>query len=88
MQLPLSYLCLALLAGHAASAQEPAAASPASLDEGNFTAWRDRILPDESELGWEKIPWLTSFGEGVHEASRRERPLLLWMMNGHPLGCT
>ena len=50
--------------------------------------WRERLLPRVDELAFTEIPWLTSFGAGLREAERQRRPLLLWVMNGHPLGCT
>ena len=58
------------------------------LDPASYLSWRDHILPDPSELKWQEIPWLTSFHAGLLKASEMEQPLLLWTMNGHPLGCT
>jgi hypothetical protein len=53
-----------------------------------FDDWRKHILPDESELAWKKIPWLSTFQQGILEGSKQNKPVLLWTMNGHPLGCT
>ncbi len=58
------------------------------LNDQNYQAWRDHILPEATELAWERIPWLTTFKDGIVAASAAEKPLLLWTMNGHPLGCT
>ncbi len=58
------------------------------LDERNLAQWRDHILPDESELAFERIGWLPTFAEGIARAGAEDKPLLLWVMNGHPLGCT
>jgi hypothetical protein len=58
------------------------------LNDENYQAWRDHILPNEREMAWEKIPWLTTFKDGIAAAGAAEKPLLLWTMNGHPLGCT
>ena len=58
------------------------------LSDSNYGAWRDHILPAKSELGYDKIPWLLTFKDGILEADKLQRPLLLWTMNGHPLGCT
>ncbi len=63
-------------------------AADIDLDEENYKSWRDHILPETSELAWEKIPWLTTFKDGIDAASKAGKPLLLWTMNGHPLGCT
>lgn len=53
-----------------------------------FGAWRRHIRPSADELRWEAIPWQASFAAGLRAASEQGRPLLLWAMNGHPLGCT
>ena len=58
------------------------------LDGTSLETWRRRILPSSQELSWTTIPWLVSFAEGVVAARDQDRPLLLWVMNGHPLGCT
>jgi hypothetical protein len=63
-------------------------AADIELNEENYTTWRDHILPNPSEMAWEKIPWLTTFKDGILAADAADKPLLLWTMNGHPLGCT
>jgi hypothetical protein len=50
--------------------------------------WRTLIEPAPAELAWTEIPWRTSLWSALSEAQASERPLLLWAMNGHPLGCT
>jgi hypothetical protein len=58
------------------------------LTESSFERWRDSVKPTAEELSWQAIPWRPTFWEGVVEAQEKERPLLFWTMNGHPLGCT
>ena len=60
----------------------------ASLNGENFSEWRDRIRATESELVWQNLPWATSYHEGLRQAAAKNKPLLLWVMNGHPMGCT
>lgn len=60
-----------------------AAAQDESLDK-----WRATILPRDFESGWRKIPWRPTFWDGVVEAQEKDKPLLLWIMNGHPLAET
>ena len=48
----------------------------------------DLVVPKKSELVAETIPWLPTFKDGALRAADRDRPILLWAMNGHPLGCT
>jgi hypothetical protein len=46
------------------------------------------IKPKASEESWTKIPWLTSLWEARLRAAADGKPILLWEMDGHPLGCT
>ena len=57
-----------------------------SLRELN--AWRDYLLPTQEEAAFEALPWRNTFAQGLQDADAAGRPLLLWVMNGHPLGCT
>jgi hypothetical protein len=46
------------------------------------------LLPRPSEERWLQVPWQTDFAAARAEANRADKPLFLWMMDGHPLGCT
>lgn len=70
------------------AASAPPVAADIDLNAENYQAWHDHILPKSSELAWEQIPWLTTFQDGILAADAADKPLLLWTMNGHPLGCT
>jgi hypothetical protein len=70
------------------AAEPPPVAADIELTADNYKVWRDHILPEPSELAWEQIPWLTTFKDGIRAANATDKPLLLWTMNGHPLGCT
>ena len=65
-------------------------ANPAvpELNDGSYVRWRDTLRPSAMETTCEKIPWRTSYWDAVLEAQRTEKPILLWVMNGHPLACT
>ncbi|MEM7164143.1 MAG: hypothetical protein AAF581_01690 [Planctomycetota bacterium] len=58
------------------------------LNDTTLVALRERILAAPQDLAWESIAWRPSLWEAVLEGDREERPVLLWAMNGHPLGCT
>jgi len=58
------------------------------LDASSVEAWRDHVLPDGDELAFASIPWHPTFGEGMAAANAADKPMLMWAMNGHPLGCT
>ena len=82
-------LALALALPALAAQEGPAASqeAPAPTDE-TFDELRALVLPGEDELAWRGRGWIASLWEGVIEAQRSEKPILLWAMNGHPLGCT
>ena len=61
---------------------------PLTLNKDTYATWRDHILPADRELAFQRIPWLTTFKDGILTSNRENKPLLLWTMNGHPLGCT
>ncbi len=72
-----------------ALAQEPLELDSRQVpDEDNFEEWLEFIRPSEDELVYEKIGWRNKFWSAVQEAKELGRPILLWTMNGHPLGCT
>jgi hypothetical protein len=78
----LFFAVVALAASVAAPAPAPV------LDDASFARWRDAIRPAPEELRWQEIPWRATFWEAVLEAQKKEQPLLVWAMNGHPLACT
>ncbi|MCX8237876.1 MAG: hypothetical protein OSB05_03555 [Akkermansiaceae bacterium] len=45
------------------------------------------ILPSEVESAWQRIAWKTDLWEAREEAARTGKPIYLWEMDGHPLGC-
>jgi hypothetical protein len=45
------------------------------------------ILPSPSESAWLDIDWKTDLWEARREAARTNKPIYLWEMDGHPLGC-
>ena len=63
----------------------PAGLSAQELTQATYTKWRDHVLPRPNELAYRRIPWRPSFWEAVVEAQGKDRPILLWVMNGHAL---
>jgi hypothetical protein len=74
-----------LLAVSAHAADQPLQTPQLSAD---YAKWRDYVLPSASELSYRKIPWYASVLHGVVEAQKQDKPVMLVLMNGHPLGCT
>ena len=45
------------------------------------------IKPHADEDRWTQIPWLSDLWEARKRAAAEGKPILLWEMDGHPLGC-
>jgi hypothetical protein len=58
------------------------------LTPEQFKQIRALVRPDPDEEKWAQIPWLSSLWEARKQAAKDGKPILLWEMDGHPLGCT
>jgi hypothetical protein len=69
---------------------EPRSATPTTqrLTPAHFAEVQKLIKPSAKEDRWAEVPWLTSLTQARKEAAARGKPILLWEMDGHPLGCT
>lgn len=68
------------------AADTPSARSTLSPD--TFAKLQGLIKPGPNEDPWDQIPWLTSLWQARQRAAAEGKPILLWEMDGHPLGCT
>lgn len=57
------------------------------LTPAQFKQARSVICPQPGEDKWEQINWRTNLWEARREAALAGKPILLWEMDGHPLGC-
>ncbi len=57
------------------------------LPPKQFAALHALIKPQPGEDKWAEIPWLTSLWEARRKAAAEGKPILLWEMDGNPLGC-
>ena len=74
-------LTLAWLAAEAGRAAEP-------VRPEQFAKLHALIKPGADEDRWASIPWLTDLWQARQRAAKEGKPILLWEMDGHPLGCT
>jgi hypothetical protein len=58
------------------------------LTDASYERIKLHILPDAEDEAWRKIPWRTTFWQGVMDAQKEDKPIMLFAMNGHPFGCT
>ena len=80
MRVLLSLVVAGLAAAHAAAAE------PVSAER--FAELQKVIRPSAAEDRWASIPWQTDLWEARKVAAKEGKPILLWEMDGHPLGCT
>ena len=63
--------------------------SAASGEEASEFARRHALIkPQPDEDRWMQVPWVNSLWEARKKAAAEGKPILLWEMDGHPLGCT
>lgn len=60
----------------------------ASCTWSDVTDRVDALWPGPEEEKWMEVGWRLNLFQARQEASDTGKPLFLWMMNGHPTGCT
>lgn len=66
----------------------PQGAPELHVAQADMLAWREHLAPRAAEVAWRAIPWRQTLSAGLRDTAGSGRPMLLWLMNGHPLGCT
>ena len=61
--------------------------SALGLTEAEFQKLHRELQPDPKAT-WRTIPWKTSVLDAQAAAAREGKPIFIWAMDGHPLGCT
>ena len=87
---------LLLLAMTPQAAESPAAHPTDTFAEvplmkvipGTWSPWMEHLQPNAKEAAFATLEWRPTFAQGILDANQAQMPLLLWVMNGHPLGCT
>ena len=57
------------------------------LTREEFDRLHKELQPARDEV-WRTIPWKVSIAEARDQAAQEKKPLFMWSMDGHPLGCT
>ena len=59
----------------------------AELTEADFKRLHAELQPAGDEL-WQTIPWQIALLDAQRTAVKEHKPIFIWAMDGHPLGCT
>jgi hypothetical protein len=58
------------------------------LSASRFQALHAAVTPRGEGERWTEIPWQSDLQAARQKAAQEGKPLLMWVMDGHPLGCT
>jgi hypothetical protein len=62
--------------------------STAKLSPEKFSQLHAAMAPSGPAERWAEIPWQTDLCAARQLSAREHKPLFMWIMDGHPLGCT
>ena len=79
-----TFFLAATFSGSMASALKAAA----PIEKDDFEKLHQLMQPQKSELAWRQIQWHSTIWDARREAAKVGKPVYLWEMDGHPLGCT
>ena len=57
------------------------------ITEKEFLTLHAQLKPAADEP-WRTIPWKISLLDAQRIAAEQKKPIFIWAMDGHPLGCT
>jgi hypothetical protein len=88
MKVALVFTVALTVLGLISTSHSNAQSQPPLLTSASAPQWRAAIEPDSQEALYLQISWRESLLRGLLEAKREDKPVMLFAMNGHPLGCT
>ena len=81
-----SCVCLCLVI--AAFVVRLPASADAPITPAQFAELHAKLIQQSQSERWTQVPWITDIWEARQRALREGKPIFMWAMNGHPLGCT
>jgi len=66
----------------------PLPSTQTAVTAETFASIIEHVVPADDELQWRSIPWRPTLLDGLRDGAEERKPVLLWAMNGHPLGTT
>jgi len=73
--------------GIVALLSNPAAVHAEPLTQDRVDELLQELRPDPDEA-YLTIPWNTALLDAQRQAVQEQKPIFIWAMDGHPLGCT
>ena len=64
-----------------------AASFSEELTAEKFTKLHQELKPSDKDV-WRTIPWKIRLLDAQQAAASEQKPIFIWAMDGHPLGCT
>ena len=75
------------------------AVATGSLTLNSLVGWSGELTQEEFQTlhrqlqaapdkPWRTIPWKTAILDAQETAAQQGKPIFIWAMDGHPLGCT
>ena len=61
--------------------------SSVSLTEEEFRRLHKMLQPAPNEP-WRSVPWKIALVDAQQRSVEEHKPIFIWAMDGHPLGCT
>jgi hypothetical protein len=58
-----------------------------ALRPADIDALKTLIKPRAEETRWEEIPWMVDLWDARKKAAQEGKPIMLWEMDGNPMGC-
>ncbi len=62
--------------------------SAGDISSSHFKEITSLCTPGKSSSGWLELGWEIDLWEARRRAATAGKPIFLWEMDGHPLGCT
>lgn len=60
----------------------------AEISKSQFEQLTELCTPEKKSSGWLGLDWEIDLWKARQRAAKEGKPIFLWEMDGHPLGCT
>lgn len=64
-----------------------ATAATTAISEQEFLRLQ-KVLQGDATESWRTIPWKIGLLDAQRTSAQQHKPIFIWAMDGHPLGCT